>query len=231
MNYPPLKPPYRVLIVDDHKFMVELLAQRLSLESNVKVVGMANRGSAALHILKSEKADIVLLDMELDKENGIHVARELLKVDPALRIVGLSMHDTDHHPISLLELGGLGFISKTATGREIIEGIMRVAAGDMAISPKIAVFLATQCVIQNPIDQIRLLSSNERRILILIAQGFNIEDIAKKLSLTRKTILNHRQNLRKKLNANTDVELCLIAIKSGLISVLGQDIDHRSRAV
>lgn len=225
MNYPPLKPPYRVLIVDDHKFIVELLAQRLSVESNVKVVGMANRGSAALHILRMEKVDIVLLDMELDKENGIQVARELLKVDPAIRIVGLSMHDTDHHPISLLELGGLGFISKTATGREIIEGIVRVAAGEMAISPKIAVFLATQCVNQSPIDQIRSLSSKERRILKLLAQGRTIEEIAKQLSLSGKTILTHRGNLRKKLSANTDVDLCLIAIKSGLIGVLGEDTD------
>ncbi len=219
MNYPPLNPPFRVMIVDDHKFVVELLAQRLSVESKVEIVGMANRGSAALHIAKTEKVDIVLLDMELEQEDGIHVARSLLEIDPAIRIVGLSTHDTDHHPISLLEMGGLGYISKSATGREIVDGITRVAAGEMAISPKIAVHLATQQSNPNPIGQIRSLSPKEHEVLILIAEGFSIKEIAEKLSVVEKTIQSHRAQLRKKLNVNTDVELCLISIKSGLISI------------
>lgn len=219
MNYPPLKPPFRVMIVDDHKFVVELLAQRLSSENSIKVVGMANRGSAALHIAKTEKVDIVLLDMELDQEDGIHVARGLLKIDPAIRIVGLSIHDVDHHPISLLEIGGLGFISKTATGREIIDGITRVAAGELAISPKIAVFLATQCQAPSPIDQIRSLSPKELKVLKYIAQGFSIKAVAEKCGVGEKTIQSHRARLKKKLGVTTDVELCLIAIKSGLMSI------------
>ncbi len=219
MNYPPLKPPYRVMIVDDHKFVVELLAQRLSVESKVEVVGMANRGSSALHIAESEKVDIVLLDMELHQEDGIHVARGLLQIDPKIRIIGLSMHDADHHPISLLELGGLGFISKSATGREIIDGVNRVAAGDMAISPKIAVYLATQCSNQNPIGQIRSLSPKELGVLKFIAQGYSINEIAKKLDVGGKTVSGHRAQLRKKLQVATDVELCLLAIKSGLIGI------------
>jgi two-component system, NarL family, invasion response regulator UvrY len=219
MNYPPLQPPFRVMIVDDHKFVVELLAQRLSAESKVEIVGMANRGSAALHIAKNEQVDIVLLDMELDQEDGIHVARGLLEINPAIRIVGLSVHDVDHHPISLLEIGGLGFISKTATGREIIDAITRVAAGEMAISPKIAVYLATQFKNPSPIDQIRSLSPKELEVLKYIAQGFSISEIAGKCAVTEKTTQSHRGRLKKKLDVVTDVELCLIAIKSGLISI------------
>ena len=131
------------------------------------------------------------------------------------------MHDADHHPISLLELGGLGFISKSATSREIIEGINRVAAGDMAISPKIAVFLATQCSNQNPIDQIRSLSPKELEVLKFIAQGYSITEIAKQQGVVDKTISSHRAQLRKKLNVTTDVELCLLAIKSGLVGIQG----------
>jgi two-component system invasion response regulator UvrY len=144
MIYRPLTPPYRIMIVDDHKFVVELLAQKLSLDSKIAIAGLANRGSTAIHILRNEKVDIVLLDMELEKEDGISIARQLFEIEPELRIIGLSMHDTDHHPVSLLELGGLGFISKSSTAREVIDGVIRVAAGDMAISPKIAVYLATQ---------------------------------------------------------------------------------------
>ena len=219
MNHRPLTPPFRVMIVDDHKFIVELLAQRLSVESKIEVVGMANRGSAALHIAENQEVDIVLLDMELDQEDGIHIARRLLDLYPAIRIVGLSMHDSDHHPISLLEIGGLGFLSKTATGREIIDGITRVAAGEMAVSPKIAVYLATQCKNPSPIDQIRTLSPREREVLRYIAEGFSVKEIAAKCGVSEKTIQSHRGRLKKKLGVNTDVELCLIAIKSGLISI------------
>jgi len=222
MNYPPLKPPFRVMIVDDHKFVVELLAQRLSVESKVEIVGMANRGSAALHIARTEKVDIVLLDMELDQEDGIHVAKGLLKINPMIRIVGLSMHDADHHPISLLEIGGVGYISKNATSREIIDGITRVAAGEMAISPTIAVFLATQCTNPSPVEQIRATSPKELEVLKFIAQGFSIKEIAVRCGVTEKTIQSHRGRLKKKLNVKTDVELCLIAIKSGLIGMNGE---------
>ena len=207
------------MIVDDHKFIVELLAQRLSVESKIEVVGMANRGSAALHIAENQEVDIVLLDMELDQEDGIHIARRLLDLYPAIRIVGLSMHDSDHQPISLLEIGGLGFLSKTATGREIIDGITRVAAGEMAVSPKIAVYLATQCKNPSPIDQIRTLSPREREVRRYIAEGFSVKEIAAKCGVSEKTIQSHRGRLKKKLGVNTDVELCLIAIKSGLISI------------
>ena len=203
----------------DQQFIVELLAQRLSVESKIEVVGMANRGSAALHIAENQEVDIVLLDMELDQEDGIHIARRLLDLYPAIRIVGLSMHDSDHHPISLLEIGGLGFLSKTATGREIIDGITRVAAGEMAVSPKIAVYLATQCKNPSPIDQIRTLSPREREVLRYIAEGFSVKEIAAKCGVSEKTIQSHRGRLKKKLGVNTDVELCLIAIKSGLISI------------
>ncbi len=219
MNNAPLSPPYRVMIVDDHKFVVELLAQRLAVETKIEIVGLANRGSAAAHIVEKQKVDIVLLDMELDREDGIHVARRLLELDPALRIIGLSMHDADHHPIALLEVGGVGFLSNSATGRVIIEGVNRVAAGEMAISPKIAVFMATEFKNPSPIDQVRALSPKELSVLRYIARGFTVEQIARESGVVEKTIQSHRARLRKKLEVSTDVELCLLAIKSGLMSI------------
>ena len=91
----------------------------------------------------------------------------------------------------------------------------------MAISPKIAVYLATQCSNPSPIDQIRSLSSKELEVLVFIAEGFSVKEIAKKLNVVDKTIQSHRGQLRKKLNVKTDVELCLIAIRSGLVGIHG----------
>ena len=214
-----LRPPFRVMIVDDHRFVAELLAQRLGVDSQIEVVGIANRVSAALHLAAGQAVDIALLDMELDAEDGLYLARELRNRHPEMRLVGLSVHDSDHYPIALLELGGIGFISKKASAREVVESVRRVAEGHLAISPAIAVYLATQCTPSNPIEVIRGLTAKEREILNLIAQGYRVRDIAQREALSEKTIQSHRSSLRRKLSARTDVDLCLFALKSGLVNV------------
>ena len=212
-----LPQPYRVAIVDDHKFVVELLAQRLQNDPKIEIVGLANRGSSALHLVEKNDIDILLLDMDLGDDDGISVALEIFQTDPQIRIIGLSVHDGDTYPIRLLELGGSGFLSKESTGREIIEGISRVAHGEMAISPKIAVHLATAYTSVNPLTQLRALTDKEREILNLIALGHRVVDVARMMNIGEKTVHGHRSNIKKKLGARTDVELCLHAIKAGLI--------------
>ena len=213
------------MIVDDHKFLVELLAQRLESDSRIEIVGLANRASSALHTIENEEVDIVLLDMDLGDDDGIEVAEEIFKRKPQIRIVGLSVHDSDTYPIRLLEIGGSGFLSKEATGRDIIEGLARVANGEMAISPKIAVYLAVAYSNANPLTQLRTLTNKEQEILSLVAVGYPATEIARRAGVTEKTVHGHRANLKKKLNAKTDVELCLHAIKSGLINPKKLDVE------
>lgn len=215
----PLRTPYLVMIVDDHKFVAETLAQRLTLDGNIKVVGLANFGSTALHLLEQHDIDIVLLDMELEQEDGIGLAKRMLELKPMVRIIGLSMHDSDYHPVALLETGAMGFISKRANAREIGDAIRRVAGGDMAVSPQIAVHLATHGKSAGPLDKIKRLTNKEVEVLSEIAHGFSVKQIAQRAGLTEKTIQTHRNNMRKKLKATTDVELCLIAIKAGLVDI------------
>lgn len=214
----PLKPPYRLVIVDDHKFVCETLAQRLAQDGSIHVVGLANHGSSALHLVTTEQVDIVLLDMELEQENGLNVAKQLLAARPALRIMGLSMHDADHYPVALLEAGALGFISKRATAREIGDAVRRIAHGEMAISAAIAVRLVTHGP-GGPLDALKALTVKETEILQEIALGYSVKSIARRLRLTEKTIQSHRNHVRRKLGADTDVELCLTAIRAGLIDI------------
>jgi DNA-binding NarL/FixJ family response regulator len=215
----PLRPPYSLLIVDDHKFVAETLAQRLTLDGNIKVVGLANFGSTAMHLIEQHDVDIVLLDMELEQEDGVVLAEQLLKRKPNLRIIGLSMHDADYHPVALLEVGGMGYISKRANVKDISEAVRRVAGGDIAVSPQIAVHLATHGKATGPLDKIKRLTTKEVEVLSEIAHGFSVKQIARRAGLTEKTIQTHRNNMRKKLQATTDVQLCLIAIKAGLVDI------------
>ena len=221
----PLTAPYRIMIVDDHKFLVELLAQRLESDPRIKIAGLANRASTVYHVLENEEIDIVLLDMDLGDDDGIEVAERIFNNKSHIRVIGLSVHDSDSYPIRLLELGGSGFISKQATGRDIVEGIIRVAGGEMAISPKIAVHIAVAYNKINPLTRLRSLSSKEQEVLSLVAVGHPPAEIARKMGVSEKTIHGHRANLKKKLCAKTDVELCLHAIKSGLIDPKKLDLD------
>ncbi len=218
MGSRPMKPPYRVLVVDDHKFVCEMLAHKLAVDRSIEIVGIANHGATAIEIAHSREIDIALLDMTLEQEDGLGVARQLLAAQPQLRIIGLSMHDRSHYPIALLELGGMGFLTKRTSAREIGEAVRRVAAGGMAVSPEIAVFLATHAS-GSPVERIRQLTLKETEVLGRLATGLPVRDIACVLGLTEKTVQGHRNSLRKKLGARTDVELCLLAIKAGLVDI------------
>lgn len=219
MRARPLRPPYRVALVDDHKFVAEILAHRLSAESQIEIVGLANFGSAAVHLVTQHEVDLVLLDMQFDQEDGIGIARQLLEVKPQLRIIGLSVHDADYHAVALLEIGGMGFLSKRSGTRDIVDAIRRVAGGDLAISPAIALHLARHSPYHTPNEQLRSLTHKEVEVLADIAHGLSIKQIARRSGLTEKTIQTHRNNMRKKLKATTDVQLCLLAIKAGLIDI------------
>lgn len=223
MGARPVKPPFKVLVVDDHKFVCEMLAHKLATDRSVEVVGIANHGSTAVELARTRHIDIVLLDMTLEQEDGIGVARQLLDVQPHIRIIGLSMHEKGHYPQTLLELGGMGFLTKRTSAREIGEAVRRVAAGNMAVSPEIAVFLARHTALST-LERLKQLTAKETEVLQLIAAGLTVKAIADSLGLTDKTVQSHRNSLRKKLGARTDVELCLIAIRSGLVDL------HRLRS-
>lgn len=218
-NYAPLSPPYRVYILDDHKFVVELLAQRLSTDPSINVVGMGNTGSAVRHFIQNQRVDIALLDMELDDDDGVSIAVELLRIEPRIRIVGLSAHVASHYPLTLLEAGGRGFISKRASTKDLLDGVRRVARGDLAISPDVAYHLATAVKEAGPVNKIRGLTAKEVEVLKLISRGLSVEEISAELAISSKTVQSHRHNMRRKLKLRSDVELCLLALKAGCVRV------------
>ena len=222
-----LQKPCRVMLVDDHKFVAEMLAQRLATETGIEVAGFASDAAGAEKLISSQHVDIALLDMQLEREDGLGVARRLLELRPSLRIIGLSVHDHDHYPLALLQMGAAGFLSKHSSAREIADGVRRVAAGEMAVSASVAVFLATQKTFTGPSDWLTSLTPKELEVLTCLARGMSIKAVASHLALTSKTVQTHRNNLRKKLGVTTDVELCLFAIKAGLLDLHSTEIGKR----
>lgn len=218
-EYAPLSPPYRVYVVDDHKLVTELLTLRLGADQAVTVVGSGTSGAAARHFVAEQRVDIVLLDMEIGHEDGVGLARELLAIDPRLRIVGLSAFVTSHYPLTLLEAGGRGFLSKRISTRELAENLRRVARGDLAIGADVAYHLATDVRDAGPVNKLRQLTGKESSVLHLLARGYAVEEIAEDLHMSPKTVQAHRNNMRRKLKLRSDVELCLMALKAGFVRV------------
>ncbi|MCC6710223.1 MAG: response regulator transcription factor [Gammaproteobacteria bacterium] len=218
-EYAPLSPPYRVYVVDDHKLVTELLIHRLSGDPAIHVVGSGNCGAAARHFVAEQRVDIVLLDMEIGEEDGIGVARELLAIDPRLRIIGLSAFAAGHYPLTLLEAGGRGYLSKRITTRELADNVRRVARGDLAIGADVAYHLATDVRDSGPVNKLRQLTGKENSVLCLLARGWAVEEIAEDLNMSPKTVQTHRNNMRRKLKLRSDVELCLLALKAGFVRV------------
>lgn len=218
-EYAPLSPPYRVYVVDDHKLVTELLTHGLAADHAIAVVGSGNNSAAAKRFVTEQRVDVVLLDMEIGQEDGIGLARELLLIDPRLRIIGLSAFVSSHYPLTLLEAGGRGFLSKRITPRDLADSIRRVARGDLAIGADVAYHLATDVRDVGPVNKLRQLTGKESSVLHLLARGYAVEEIAQDLHMSAKTVQAHRNNMRRKLKLRSDVELCLMALKAGFVRV------------
>lgn len=227
-RYDPLTAPVGVAIVDDHKFIAELLAHRLSNDQQINLIGIGNKATTGLALAQNKDVDIVMLDMELGEDDGIAVAREMLLVRPDIRIIGLSAHVECHYPVALLEVGGRGFLSKRTSATELIDGIRRVARGDLAISPDVAYHFATEMREPGPNNQLRALTGKEVDVLKLISLGHSIEEISVALNISEKTVRSHRASMKRKLKLTTDVELCLLALRAGVIR-MQETVDRQGR--
>ena len=220
-QFEPLAPPYKLVILDDHKFIGELLAHRLSADSAIKVVCIANKSDTVLEVVRKERIHVILVDIELDNDtrNGLDTTREILAIDPNVRVIGLSAHAECHFPISMLEAGGRGFLSKRSSSADVAEGVRRVARGDLAISPDVAHYITLNMQEPTPEGCLRHLTNKEREVLEHVAIGLSLDEIAELLAVSTKTIQAHRASMKKKLRVVTDVDLCLIALKAGLIKI------------
>ncbi len=226
-NYDPLSPPYHVFILDDHRFIGELLGHRLESDSHMRVLGVGSRPETLDEVLTRHRVDIALIDMDLGEYDGLHVADEMLARYPSLRIIGLSGYVESHYPLAMLESGGRGFMSKRSSTSELVNGVKRVARGDLAISPDVAMHLATCVSDETWRRRLQGLTLREREVLRLLARGYSVDEVGSRLELAAKTVQSHRTSMKRKLGARNDVELCLMALRAGVVSVREARADYR----
>jgi len=212
----------RILLADDHNIMRRGLRLLLEKQAGFEVVSEAADGREAVERAEATKPDVVVLDIAMANMTGIEAAQRITALLPLEGIVILSMHSDEGYLLRVLNAGAKGYLLKDSAENDLIEAIKAVSQGKAFFSPEISKILAEDYVRElkkrGAEDSYELLTSREREILQLLAEGKSNKDIATSLNLSLYTVETHRRNLQDKLNLHSLAELILYAVRKGIIS-------------
>ena len=203
----------RVLIVDDHPIVRAGLRRLLAAEP--AEVREAESGKEALRIFREERPDLVILDLNLPEIGGLEIIRRLKTIDPAVRILVLSMHEDRIHATRALQGGAAGYVSKNAPPDELLDAVRCVAGGRTYVEREIAEELVFSSIhgSSHPLEG---LSSRDLEILRLLARGRTLTQIADALGIGYKTAANNCSQIKTKLRAASTADLIRLAVQYGL---------------
>jgi len=203
------------LLADDHTIVRQGLKLILSAHVDLEVVGEAANGREAVDLADKLRPDIVLMDVQMPELNGIEATRKMVAANPRVRILVLSMHKESVYVREILKAGARGYILKDAIDTELLNAVRSVARGDGYISPAVSSALNDKVRdSNNPVD---MLTTREREVLLLIAEGKTNKEIATHLNLSVYTVDSHRGKIMEKLNLHSAGELVRFAMKNGLV--------------
>lgn len=204
------------MLADDHSVVRQGFGLILSSQPDFEVVGEAANGREAVERCAELQPDVVVMDVSMPELNGIEATRRLSEVAPRTRVLALSMHKDSVYVREILRAGARGYLLKDSVDSDLISAVRSVAKGDGYLSPAVsdAVLTDYRKHVSDPID---LLTSREREVLQMIAEGKTNKDIANTLNLSVYTVEAHRGRIMEKLNLHSTGELVRFAIRNGLI--------------
>lgn len=206
-----------VLLVDDHDLVRTGIRRMLDDVSGIKVVAEARTGEEAIKLGRKFKPQVVLMDVKMPGIGGFEATRKLLRSDPDIKVLIVTICNNDLYPARLLQVGASGYLTKGASMEEMVQAIRAVNSGQRYISPEIASRLALRHVNDGDESPFEALSERELQVMLMITMGMKVQDIAEKLCLSPKTVNSYRYRIFEKLKVKNDVELTLLAIRHGLI--------------
>ncbi|MBI4909054.1 MAG: response regulator transcription factor [Acidobacteria bacterium] len=206
----------KILLADDHSVVRHGFRMILSAHSDMEVVGEAANGNEAVQKAQELQPDMVVMDVSMPELNGIEATRRISEVSPHIRVLALSMHRDSVYVREILRAGASGYLLKDASEHDLVAAVRSVARGEGYLSPAVsnAVLNDYRKHVTNPID---LLTSREREVLQLIAEGKTNKEIASALTLSVYTVEAHRGHVMEKLNLHSTGELVRFAVRSGII--------------
>ncbi|HVU78292.1 MAG TPA: response regulator transcription factor [Gaiellaceae bacterium] len=209
----------RILVADDHPIVRSGLRLVLDEQADLRVVAEAADGAEAVKKALTEEIDLAILDVSMPKQTGIQAAEELRKRKPELKLLMLSMYDSEQFLFESLKAGASGYVLKSDADQDIVEAVRRTMRGQSFLYPSAISTLVKDFVDRGRPDgeEFDVLTPRELQVLKLIAEAHTSKEIAQELVISVKTVERHRQNILDKLGMSDRVELTRYAIRRGLI--------------
>jgi two-component system response regulator NreC len=206
----------RILLADDHVLVRQGFKMILSAQPDMQIVGEATNGREAVEAAEKLLPDVILMDVTMPELNGIEATRRVSTASPRTRVLALSMHKDAVYVREILRAGARGYLLKDSADADLIAAVRSVAKGEGYLSPAVsdAVLTDYRRHVTDPLD---LLTTREREVLQMIAEGKTNKEIATTLNLSVYTIEAHRGRVMEKLNLHSTGELVRFALRSGLI--------------
>lgn len=208
----------RVLLVDDHKILLETLGMLLEGEQDIQVAGTAASGREAIACVESMQPDVVVMDISMPDLNGIDTTRRLHASHPRVRVVALSAHAQTQYVMDMLEAGASAYIIKENAAGELVRAIRAVMKGQKYLCPEVAAAVVDYTG-RTPARGAPQLGLREREVLQLLSEGSTSPEIAKRLFISPSTVDVHRRNIMKKLDLHSVAELTKYAVRNGITSI------------
>ena len=210
----------RVMLADDHVLMREGIKQLLEFDGNIEIIAEASDGEECLKELKKCKPQVLLLDINMPKMNGIEVLEEIKRQKIDVRVLILTVHNEVEYLLKAVDIGVDGYILKESESAELKKAIDLVLRGESYIQPKLIPMLNSRLLSRDKDkDKIETLTQREMEVLIQVANGMINKEIATSLHISERTVKNHISNIFKKIDVSDRTQAAVFAIKNDIINI------------
>ena len=210
----------KVMLADDHVLMREGIRQLLEFDGSIEVIGEASDGEECLQKLEKVKPDVLLLDINMPKLNGIEVLEEIKRKKINVKVLILTVNNEVDYLIRAVDIGVDGYILKDSESAELKKAIMTVMDGESYIQPKLIPMLNKRLITRDSDkEKLESLTGREKEVLIEVANGMFNKEIATSLHISERTVKNHISNIFKKLDVSDRTQAAVFAIKNDLVKL------------
>jgi two-component system, NarL family, response regulator DegU len=223
----------KIVIIDDHQLFREGVKRILDFEPNFEVVAEAEDGTEALTVVKEHQPDVVIMDINMPKINGVEATKRLVEAHPDTKVIILSIHDDENYVTHALKTGACGYLLKEMDADTLIEAVKVVAEGGAYLHPKVTHNLVNEfrrLALSGQVEHVgqvkpevrrplHILTRRECEVLQMLADGKSNRAIGEALFISEKTVKNHVSNILQKMNVNDRTQAVVVAIKNGWVEV------------
>ena len=210
----------KIMIADDHSMIREGLKNLLELDGDIQVIAEAVDGEDCLNKLQVVKPDVLLLDINMPKKNGLEVLKSLKSKKSKLKVLVLTVHNEIEYLMKAVDIGVNGYVLKDSESAELKKAIFTVAEGESYIQPSLIPALNAKMIETNKdAEKIKSLTKRELDVLKLLAVGMYNKEVGKRLEISERTVKNHISNIFKKLGVTDRTQAAVFAIRNNLVQI------------